>query len=220
MPADRLHKLFGKFSQLDVSTTRQHGGTGLGLAICRELCELMNGSISAESVLGQGSTFTVILRLEWIGDGAERTPSAPVAPRPPAATKLRILAAEDNAVNRLVLKTFLAQLDIEPTIVEDGARALQAWRDGEWDVILMDVQMPVMDGVAATRAIRTLEHQTGRRRTPIVALTANAMSHQLAEYQAAEMDACVSKPLRVAELFATLERVLSAAEEPPRAAVA
>ncbi len=209
MPADRLHKLFGKFQQLDASTTRKHGGTGLGLAICRELCELMGGTIAAASVLGEGSTFTVALRLPRIG-----APSAPAAeavePRQAmdAAAAPRILAAEDNPVNRLVLSTLLAQIGIEAVVVEDGAQALAAWRGADWDVVLMDVQMPVMDGVMAARTIRETERRQGLTRTPIIALTANAMAHQLAEYRAAGMDDCVAKPVRAEDLFSALDRVL------------
>jgi two-component system, sensor histidine kinase len=209
MPADLLHRLFGKFQQLDASTTRKHGGSGLGLAICRELCGLMGGAITAESVVGQGSTFTATLCLPRIGAPSMQAPDADERrPAMDAANELRILAAEDNPVNRLVLKTLLAQIGVEPVLVEDGAQALAAWRDGAWDAILMDVQMPVMDGVAATLAIRQEERRRGLPRTPIIALTANAMAHQLADYRAAGMDDCVAKPIRAQELYVTLERVL------------
>ena len=215
MPADRLHKLFGKFQQLDASTTRKHGGTGLGLAICRELCELMGGTITAESVLGEGSTFTVTLRLPRIGAPSTQAAEA-AAPRQAmdAAAAPRILAAEDNPVNRLVLSTLLAQIGVEAVVVEDGAQALAAWRAADWDVVLMDVQMPVMDGVMAARTIRETERRQGLAHTPIIALTANAMAHQLAEYRAAGMDDCVAKPVRAEDLFNALERVLGDNSEP------
>jgi len=215
MPADRLHKLFGKFQQLDASTTRKHGGTGLGLAICRELCALMDGTITAESLLGEGSTFTVALRLPRIGAPSTQAAEA-VEPRQAmdAAVAPRILAAEDNPVNRLVLSTLLAQIGVEAVAVEDGAQALAAWRAGDWDVILMDVQMPVMDGVMAARTIRETERRQGLARTPIIALTANAMAHQLAEYRAAGMDDCIAKPIRAEDLFSALERVLGDNSEP------
>jgi CheY-like chemotaxis protein len=115
-----------------------------------------------------------------------------------------VLAAEDNAVNQLVLKTLLHQLGVEPAVVEDGAAAVEAWKAAEWDVILMDVQMPVMDGLAATALIRRLEAETGRTRTPIIALTANAMAHQVEAYVAAGMDRHVAKPIAAAELFQAL----------------
>ena len=222
MPADRLDRLFGKFSQLDASTTRRYGGTGLGLAISRQIAEMMGGTIVAESVLGAGSTFTATLRLERLADTAETAEAdddTPVALLDPDAP-LRVLAAEDNAVNRLVLKTLLEQAGIEPTLVENGAEAVAAWAGGDWDVILMDVQMPIMDGVQATRAIRTREREDRRPRTPIIALTANAMSHQLLEYDAAEMDDCVSKPIQAEALFFALQRVLEAGAADPAAAAA
>ena len=123
-----------------------------------------------------------------------------------------MLAAEDNSVNQLVLKTLLSQIGIEPVIVGDGVDAVAAWESGHWDVILMDVQMPRMDGPTATRFIRAREAAQGRARTPIVALTANAMTHQVAEYLAAGMDGFVPKPIEVSRLFEALETALEAAE--------
>jgi CheY-like chemotaxis protein len=127
--------------------------------------------------------------------------------------KLRVLAAEDNQVNQLVLKTLLHQWGLEPTVVEDGAAAVQAWAGAEWDVILMDVQMPVMDGVVAAQTIRGLERETGRARTPILALTANAMSHQVQQYFAAGMDGHVAKPIAAADLLRALSAVLDQSGE-------
>ncbi len=217
---DRLHKLFEKFEQADASTTRRYGGTGLGLAICRDLAELMGGGITASSVLGEGSTFEVSLPLVRVGDSRAAAPlptecSGPAEPVDPS--NLRILAAEDNAVNQLVLRTLLNQAGIDPVVVSDGAQVLEAWRNGLWDLILMDVQMPEMDGPAATRAIRAEEAETGRAPTPIIALTANAMAHQVAEYRACGMDDFVAKPIEITQLFAAMERVLDEAEEPRQA---
>ena len=126
---------------------------------------------------------------------------------------MRVLAAEDNSVNQLVLKTLLHQIGIEPTIVENGARAVEAYQREPWDLILMDVQMPVMDGPTAVRAIRALEQKSGRSRTPIVALTANTMSHHIAEYAAAGMDGHLAKPIETAKLFAVLSSVFQDEEE-------
>ncbi|HLZ77164.1 response regulator [Phenylobacterium sp.] len=120
---------------------------------------------------------------------------------------LRVLAAEDNAVNQLVLKTLLAQVGLEPELVSDGQAAVDAWAREPWDLILMDVQMPLMDGPTAARAIRAAETQSGRARTPIVALTANAMFHQVADYAAAGMDTHVAKPIEAAALFEALSIV-------------
>jgi PAS domain S-box-containing protein len=223
---DRLSALFEKFEQADASMTRRYGGTGLGLAICRELAGLMNGEIGAESLPGQGSTFTVRLPLERIGEALEAVraeekveeEAEPEVSGPP----LRILAAEDNKVNQLVLKTLLHQIGIDPVVVDDGAKALAAWEAGEWDVILMDVQMPELDGPSATRRIREIEAKSGRPRTPIIALTANAMSHHVAEYEAAGMDGFVAKPLQIGQLFAAIQSAVAdeadAPEEPLLAA--
>jgi PAS domain S-box-containing protein len=207
IPADRLPRLFNKFEQADVSTTRKFGGTGLGLAISRELAALMGGEIAVASRVGEGSVFTLRLPLVRIGD---ETPAAPAGPAPTLEPHgpLRVLAAEDNSVNQMVLRALLQQVGVEPEIVDDGAAAVAAWRAAEWDVILMDVQMPILDGPDATRAIRAAEAASGRRRTPIIALTANAMAHQITEYGAAGMDGLIAKPIRVEELFTVLAAAL------------
>jgi PAS domain S-box-containing protein len=218
---DDLQRLFQKFEQADASTTRRYGGSGLGLAICRQLAELMGGRIRARSTAGLGATFVVSLPLERLGDAGALAQAASSAAAPDKAADLRILAAEDNEINRLVLQTLLAQAGLAPTIVADGAAALAAWESGQWDVILMDVQMPRMDGPTATREIRRREAELGRQRTPIIALTANAMAHQVDDYLAAGMDDFIAKPIEVSALFAALERVLErAAESAPTRAVA
>ncbi len=216
-----LSRLFAKFEQGDATTTRRYGGTGLGLAICRELAQLMGGDIGAESEPGKGSVFTVVLPLSRLGSSKQRpVQPTPIKTEPETAptVSLRILAAEDNAVNQLVLRTLLNQVGVRPTVVSDGAEALAAWEADDWDLILMDVQMPVMDGPTATRSIRQREIETGRRRTPIIALTANAMSHQVADYVAAGMDSFVAKPIEVARLLQAIDaavgdEVLTEADE-------
>jgi PAS domain S-box-containing protein len=215
IPPERLKALFHKFVQVDASTTRKFGGSGLGLAICRELAALMGGDINVESTLGEGSVFTVRLPL----DRAQNVPpelildadlaQPPVLPS--AGPHLRILAAEDNPMNQLVLRTLLAQIGVEVCVVSDGGAAVAAAADETWDVILMDVQMPTMDGPTATRLIRAQELEQGRPRTPIIALTANAMSHHEAEYTAVGMDALVPKPIQLERLLLTLQDVLNAA---------
>jgi signal transduction histidine kinase/ActR/RegA family two-component response regulator len=216
IPPDRLSALFEKFVQADASTTRRFGGSGLGLSICRDLATLMQGEISVRSEFGQGSTFTVKLPLARAQAVAKAEPAAanPVAGKP-----LKVLAAEDNAINQLVLKTLLTQLGFEVAVVENGELAVAASADGACDLILMDVQMPVMDGPTATRRIRAREAAEGGPRTPILALTANAMTHQAEEYLAAGMDGAVAKPIQLDQLLAAMEAVLQPAEPAdPRAA--
>ncbi|HVI32114.1 ATP-binding protein [Phenylobacterium sp.] len=208
IPPGRLSALFDKFVQADASTTRRYGGTGLGLSICRELCTLMGGTIEVESTVGRGSVFTVRLPL------ARAVEAAPAAPEPPTAAfdrPLRILAAEDHQMNQAVLKAMLGQLGFEVTLVDNGRDAVAAWAREPWDVILMDVQMPDMDGPTATREIRAREREAGRAPTPIVALTANAMSHQVKEYLACGMDGFVSKPLELARLLQAIGEAIDRA---------
>jgi CheY-like chemotaxis protein len=206
--ADRLEALFDRFVQAEASTARRYGGSGLGLAISRELARLMGGEVWVESKLGRGSTFHARLplaRAEAAEPAAEPAPSA--APEPDR--RLRILVAEDNETNQLVLKALLGQLGITPRVVGDGLAAVEAWRDGRWDLVLMDIRMPLMDGVEAARRIRELEAAERRPRTPIVALTANAMSHQAAEYLAAGMDGFVAKPIQVERLLAAINEAVA-----------
>lgn len=213
---DLMPGLFDKFTQGDSSTTRKFGGTGLGLAICQELVGLMDGSISVESDAGKGARFVVRAPLAAAEPSAIARPASasaasttvPPAPAKPRAGPIRVLAAEDNATNRLVLSTVMQVFGVELHVVDDGAQALAAWEAGTFDAILMDIQMPVLDGVAAARAIRSAEAQTGRARTPIIALSANAMTHQVRDYLAAGMDAHVPKPIEIARLQAVLNDVL------------
>jgi signal transduction histidine kinase/CheY-like chemotaxis protein len=202
-------QLFQKFVQADASTTRRYGGTGLGLAISQQLAGLMGGRIEVKSALGEGAVFSLLLPL--------RRSAAPLAVEaaPPApaldARPLKVLAADDNTTNQLVLKALLRPLGVEPAVVGDGRQALDAWLAEDWDLVLMDIHMPGMDGVAAVAEMRRIEAAQGRARTPVIALTANVMSHQVSEYLAGGMDAVVAKPLEIAKLMETMDEVLSAA---------
>jgi len=211
---EKLAGLFQKFEQADASTTRRYGGTGLGLAICRDLAQLMGGTISAKSAPGEGATFTVDLPLERLGDAPEKAARQAVEPTAQAeGVALRVLAAEDNGMNQLVLRTLLGQVGVEPVMVGNGREAVEAWAREPWDLILMDVQMPEMDGPTATGVIRARERAEGRPRTPIVALTANAMDHQVREYMQAGMDDFVAKPIEAGRLYAVIEGALARAAE-------
>jgi signal transduction histidine kinase/FixJ family two-component response regulator len=206
---EQMGRLFKKFEQADASTTRRFGGTGLGLSICSELTALMGGTIEASAAEPRGLRFVTRLPLEWLGAEDEAIAAVAAVQTEEDERPLRVLAAEDHPVNRQVLTVLLAQsAGIVPTIVEDGAQAVEAWRNGEWDLILMDVQMPVMDGPTATAAIRAEEAATGRVPTPIIALTANVMTHQIEDYRRIGMDAVVGKPIQMDELLRAMNRVL------------
>ena len=218
MAAEKLPLLFKKFTQLDASTTRQFGGTGLGLSICYELAHLMGGRVWAESVEGKGSTFHLELPLVRVA-AAEPVVVVEDGVLPEDQGRaLRILAAEDNATNQMVLSTIIQIFGAELEIVGDGAKAVEAWDIGDYDVILMDIQMPVMDGMTATSEIRRRETLQKRARTPIIALSANAMVHQIKEYLAVGMDGHVAKPIELPKLHAALEAALAAREAAMRAA--
>ena len=205
IPEAQLAKLFQRFSQVDTSATRKFGGTGLGLAISRDLVELMGGTIAVTSVEGRGSTFTFELPLAWIGPIAEAPPAPAYEPDLP---KVRILAAEDNRTNQVLLRAMLDPLGVDVRIAGDGREALELFCAGQFDLVLMDIQMPVMNGVDAALAIRALERAEGRTPTPILALSANAMRHQIEEYLATGMNGFIAKPINMATLIEAIETAL------------
>ncbi|QUD85986.1 PAS domain S-box protein [Phenylobacterium montanum] len=199
IPEDKRDRLFERFSQADSSVSRRHGGTGLGLAICRNLVELMGGEIEVESQEGRGSTFRF-----WIPAAVAALPSAAprAAPQPetdaPAAA--RILVVDDLAENRELARALLEALGHEVDEADGGQAAIQCAIAGRYDLILMDMQMPGMDGLAATRAIR--QSAEPNRTTPILALSANVMADQVSQCHAAGMNDHIAKPIRLEELVA------------------
>jgi CheY-like chemotaxis protein len=199
---DALDRLFERFSQADESIARRFGGTGLGLAISRELARLMDGDLSVESVEGVGSTFRFAIPLGALVPLAPEASQAPIVPA--ASISLDLLVAEDNEVNRLVVGEMLARMGHRHEFVSNGVQAIARASAKRFDAILMDAQMPEMDGDEATRQIRLLPAPFGQ--VPIVALTANAMSGDREMYLAAGMNDYVSKPVRAAELAAALVR--------------
>ncbi|WP_434623881.1 PAS domain S-box protein [Azospirillum sp. B2RO_4] len=219
IPEDVQPTLFRRFTQADSSTTRRFGGTGLGLAISRELVMLMGGRIGVTSAEGKGSTFWFTVRCEPAADPSAGVLSVPCAPEPvpagasetPAAAGLHVLVAEDNEINRDIVVTMLRRAGHRVTAVEDGLQAVRLVEEGGFDLVLMDVQMPVMDGVTATRHIRAMPGETGR--LPIVALTGNVMPGHRAEYLAAGMTAYLTKPIVSADLYEVLRTAAA-----PRAA--
>jgi CheY-like chemotaxis protein len=195
-------RLFADFEQADRSLTRRYGGSGLGLAISRHLVGLMEGTIGCDSRPGEGSRFWFEIKAPVAAAAAEpaATEDAPARMQ----DSLRVLCVDDNPVNRRVMGVLLAPLDCDVAYAENGQEAVEAHARGHFDVILMDLQMPVMDGMAATRAIRAAERQAGRPRTRIVAVSANCMPTQVRDCMAAGMDAHVAKPVMMDVLYAAM----------------
>lgn len=217
IPEDVAGRLFDRFSQAESSINRRFGGTGLGLAIVRGLVELMGGDIGVESKPGQGTVFSVSIplpraegQLTAQDDAATPAMSVPAGGDEPG---LRVLVAEDHPTNQKVVQLILQPLGIDVVMVPDGAQALTAWRDGRFDLVLMDMQMPVMDGLEAIRLIRAEEAARGRTRTPIIMLTANAMTEHKSWSLHAGADLHVAKPFTPNRLISSIEEALALAEE-------
>ncbi|WP_051293695.1 MHYT domain-containing protein [Pseudoduganella violaceinigra] len=200
---ERMQAIFEPFVQADASMNRRFGGTGLGTTICKQLVELMGGRLWADSVPGQGSTFHVLLPLLPARAQAARSAAAPTLLPP-----LHILAADDVPQNVEVLQLLLAKLGHTVTGASDGAVAARLAAEAQFDAILMDVQMPGTDGLAATRRIRAAEDAAGRPRVPVIAMTANVLARDREAARAAGMDGFTAKPVDVAVLTQELARVL------------
>jgi CheY-like chemotaxis protein len=196
-------RLFQRFSPGDASRSRRHGGTGLGLEISRNLARLMGGDITLESTLGQGSRFAVRLPLQAVAAELQ-PPAAPAPSGTPGSRRLRVLAAEDNDVNREVLAAMIGMHDHEVSFAHNGREAVEAMRSQRVDLVLMDLHMPEMDGIEASRAIRALPPPAGQ--VPIVALTADVFADTRARCVEAGMNDFLTKPVGVADLGRLLAR--------------
>ena len=223
IPADKQHLIFDAFSQADGSTTRRFGGTGLGLTISAQLVELMGGRIWMESAEGDGSVFHFTTRFGRVGHSERVTvaPSAAPAPPAPSGQTLSILLVEDNELNQKVARSLLEREGHAVTVADDGRQALEQLARARFDAALMDVQMPVMDGLEATAAIRRQEADTGAH-LPIIGLTAHAMKGDRERCLVAGMDGYLAKPVHREELLVLLDRLVQrqdlASDDPPRPA--
>ncbi|MDP2894663.1 MAG: ATP-binding protein, partial [Sulfurimonas sp.] len=197
-------KLFQSFSQADNSTTRKYGGTGLGLAICKELVELMNGKIWVESKEGVGSNFIFEIELEEIKSNHLKHEDKKTDLNENIFSANKILVVEDNLTNQLVLLGLLEDCVKEIDIAKNGKEAVEVFQIGKYELILMDIQMPIMDGYEATRIIREIDKEI-----PIIALTANAMVEEIEKTKKAGMNEHLIKPINIEILFATLSKYIT-----------
>jgi len=213
--ADAKEKVFGRFQQADGSITRRFGGTGLGLAISRELAGLMGGELDCDSTPGEGSRFWFELQLASAdaaadNDGADEALHEPVGEE---GRSLRILVADDHPTNRKVVELILRDAGVDLVSVTNGAEAVAAYETGAFDLVLMDMQMPVMDGLSAVRAIRSCETERETPRTPILMLTANALPEHVEQGRKAGADGHVAKPITAPGLIGAISAALDASEE-------
>jgi CheY-like chemotaxis protein len=195
-------RLFRRFEQADASIRRRFGGTGLGLAISRSLIELMSGRIVVQSTPGRGSTFSVYLALERLDGDAKA--EAPDARQSLDIAGRRVLVAEDHPTNQKVVELILESVGVVPTIVENGQLALDLLKAERFDVVLMDMQMPELDGLTATGLLREYEREAGLPRTPVIMLTANALDEHIRSSQEAGADLHLSKPIHAQALIESI----------------
>jgi signal transduction histidine kinase/ActR/RegA family two-component response regulator len=210
--AEAAERIFGRFKQADGSITRRFGGTGLGLAISRQLAELMGGDLTAQSGPGAGSTFTFEAPMPFAAPQAPSRPAAE-AVATPGGRPMAVLLVDDHPTNRKVVELMLAGSNLEITTAEDGQQAVDAYAAQAFDLVLMDMQMPVMDGLSATRAIREMEGRTGRAPAPIYLLTANASPEHVEAGRQAGAGRHLTKPISAAALLAAVNEAAGEREQ-------
>ena len=215
IPKDSLNEIFVPFSQVDTSTTRQFGGTGLGLSICRQLVELMGGQLEVESEVNKGSTFSFIIELNQVSSSrlTEAKPKSGASVDELSAKlineKLKILLVDDNEENRFLILTYLKKFPFTIDIAENGEIALEKMKQTTYDIVLMDIQMPIMDGLEATKLYRTWEKTQRQTSTFIVALSAHALADEMKKSLDAGCDRHITKPIKKITLFETLWELAS-----------
>jgi signal transduction histidine kinase/ActR/RegA family two-component response regulator len=204
IPHDKLGQIFDPFAQAEGSTTRRFGGSGMGLTISRQLAELLGGSIGVESQLGQGSTFSFVARFVVPKVKIDVAAVRPLQPK----KSMHVLVVEDNVINQELAVQLLRKRGHTTQVASSGMEALQLYQPGAFDLILMDVQMPEMDGLQVTRAIREREG-SGEKRVPILAMTAHVFQEDQRRCQNAGMDGFLAKPIQAADFFAAIEAIAS-----------
>lgn len=212
MSAEQQAKVLEPFMQADTTISRRFGGTGLGMSIVSRLIDMMQGTLTIESAPGKGTRVTITLPLAAAPATDKPECTAPV-PIQGVMRPLRVLAADDNRTNQMILGMMLGQLGASVTMADDGLAALDHYRAGTFDVMLLDISMPKLDGVTLLSTLRSIEASEGRKRVPAFAFTANAMTHQIQGYLDAGFDGCLTKPLRLERLRETLLDVIN--DDPP-----